>query len=67
MGTLISRGLASGLNTAGATVLLLAIAATGLILATNFSFVEFCKMIAHAIGDSLRFRSRDTGAIQNLA
>ena len=36
VGTLISRGLASGLNTVGATVLLIAIAATGLLLATNF-------------------------------
>ncbi|MGH9873102.1 MAG: DNA translocase FtsK 4TM domain-containing protein, partial [Pyrinomonadaceae bacterium] len=39
VGTLISRGLASGLNTVGATVLLVALAATGLLLATNFSFV----------------------------
>jgi len=39
VGTLISRGLASGLNTVGATVLLIAFAATGLLLATNFSFV----------------------------
>lgn len=55
LGTLISRGLASGLNTAGATVLLLAMAATGLILATDFSFVEFCKMIAYAIGNRFAF------------
>ena len=39
VGTLISRGLASGLNTVGATVLLIALAATGLLLATSFSFV----------------------------
>jgi len=39
VGTLISRGLASGLNTVGATVLLIAFAATGLLLTTNFSFV----------------------------
>src|SRR5258705_6585004 len=39
VGTLISRGLASGLNTVGATILLIAVAATGLLLATNFSFV----------------------------
>jgi S-DNA-T family DNA segregation ATPase FtsK/SpoIIIE len=39
VGTLIARGLASGLNTVGATVLLVAVAATGLLLATNFSFV----------------------------
>jgi S-DNA-T family DNA segregation ATPase FtsK/SpoIIIE len=47
VGTVISRGLASGLNTVGATVLLVAIAATGLLLATNFSFVTFYeKLIA---------------------
>ena len=39
VGTLISRGLASGLNTVGATVILIAFAATGLLLATSFSFV----------------------------
>lgn len=45
VGTLISRGLASGLNTVGATVLLIAIAAMGLLLATNFSFVEFFEKV----------------------
>ena len=39
VGTLISRWLASGLNTVGATVILIAFAATGLLLATSFSFV----------------------------
>jgi S-DNA-T family DNA segregation ATPase FtsK/SpoIIIE len=47
IGTLTSRGLASGLNTVGATVLLIAVAATGLLLATNFSFVRlYEKLIA---------------------
>lgn len=47
VGTLISRGLASGLNTVGAIVLLVALAATGLLLATSFSFVElYEKLIA---------------------
>jgi S-DNA-T family DNA segregation ATPase FtsK/SpoIIIE len=47
VGTLISRGLASGLNTVGATVLLVAIAATGLLLATSFSFVSlYEKLVA---------------------
>ncbi|MEK6283744.1 MAG: DNA translocase FtsK [Acidobacteriota bacterium] len=55
VGTLISRGLASGLNTVGATVLLIAIAATGLILATNFSFIEFCKKIAGIFGGHFAF------------
>jgi DNA segregation ATPase FtsK/SpoIIIE, S-DNA-T family len=45
VGTLISRGLASGLNTVGATVLLIAIAAMGLLLATNFSFVGFFEKL----------------------
>ena len=45
VGTLISRGLASGLNTIGATVLLIAVAATGLLLATNFSFVGLYERI----------------------
>ncbi|HEX9423427.1 MAG TPA: DNA translocase FtsK [Pyrinomonadaceae bacterium] len=39
MGTLIARSLTSGLNTVGTTVLLIAFAATGLLLATNFSFI----------------------------
>ena len=45
VGTLISRGLASGLNTVGATVLLIAFAATGLLLATNFSFVSLYEWL----------------------
>jgi S-DNA-T family DNA segregation ATPase FtsK/SpoIIIE len=46
VGTLISRGLASGLNTVGATVLLIAVAATGLLLATNFSFIGAFEKLA---------------------
>ena len=49
MGTLISRGLASGLNTVGATVLLIAVAATGLLLATNFSFIGLYETIVEVI------------------
>ncbi|MBC8030078.1 MAG: DNA translocase FtsK [Pyrinomonadaceae bacterium] len=45
VGTVISRGLASGLNTVGATVLLIAVAATGLLLATNFSFIGFYQKV----------------------
>jgi len=45
VGTLISRGLASGLNTVGATVLLVAVAAMGLLLATSFSFVTFYEKL----------------------
>jgi DNA segregation ATPase FtsK/SpoIIIE, S-DNA-T family len=39
IGTVVARLLAGGLNTVGATVLLVAIAATALLLATNFSFI----------------------------
>ncbi|HLO00197.1 MAG TPA: DNA translocase FtsK [Pyrinomonadaceae bacterium] len=46
IGTLISRGLASGLNTVGATILLIAFAATGLLLATSFSFVGLFEKIS---------------------
>ena len=45
IGTLIARVLASGLNTVGATILLLAIAATGLLLATNFSFLDLYEKL----------------------
>ena len=49
VGTLISRGLVSGLNTVGATVLLIAVAATGLLLATNFSFIRLYETIVDVI------------------
>src|SRR5947207_6579558 len=41
VGALIARALVSGLNTIGAAILLAAIATTGLLLATNFSFAQF--------------------------
>ena len=55
VGTLISRGLASGLNTVGATVLLIAVAATGLLLATNFSFVEWYEKLASLLATRFAF------------
>lgn len=55
VGTVISRGLASGLNAVGATVLLVAIAATGLLLATNFSFIELYQKLAALLGERLGF------------
>ncbi len=58
LGTVVAQGLASGLNTVGATVLLLAIAATGLLLATNFSFVRLYEVIARAIGTRFGFVSK---------
>ena len=55
VGTVIARTLASGLNTVGATVILVATAATGLLLATNFSFVGLYEKLVAAIGDRFAF------------
>jgi S-DNA-T family DNA segregation ATPase FtsK/SpoIIIE len=52
---LISRALASGLNTVGATILLVAIAATGLLLTTNFSFIGLYERAIDAISYRLAF------------
>jgi S-DNA-T family DNA segregation ATPase FtsK/SpoIIIE len=57
VGTLLSRALASGLNRVGATILLIAIAATGLLLATNFSFIDLFNMIVSLIVERLTFVS----------
>lgn len=46
VGVLIARALVSGLNTIGAAILLSAIAATGILLATNFSFANAGQSIA---------------------
>jgi S-DNA-T family DNA segregation ATPase FtsK/SpoIIIE len=54
-GTVIAQALASGLNTVGAAILLTAIAATGLLLATNFSFARFYEGIVAMFGN--RFAS----------
>src|SRR6266404_4804138 len=55
VGALISRGLASGLNTVGATILLIAIAATGLLLATNFSFFDLYQKLASLFAERFGF------------
>src|SRR5918993_4367133 len=55
LGAVVAQGLASGLSTVGATVLLVAIAATGLLLATNFSFVHLYDIIATAIASRFAF------------
>ena len=55
LGAVVAQGLASGLSNVGATVLLVAIAATGLLLATNFSFVRLYEIIANAIGSRFAF------------
>src|ERR1043166_4196645 len=51
VGTLISRGLASGLNTVGSTILLIAVAATGLLLATNFSFIGLYEKLISLVSE----------------
>jgi S-DNA-T family DNA segregation ATPase FtsK/SpoIIIE len=55
LGAVVAQGLASGLSTVGATVLLIAIAAMGLLLATNFSFVRLYEILATAIGSRFAF------------
>ena len=49
-GAIIARALVAGLNPIGATILLAAIAATGVLLATNFSFAAFYENLIQAIG-----------------
>jgi S-DNA-T family DNA segregation ATPase FtsK/SpoIIIE len=58
IGTIIAQLLAGGLNTIGATVLLLAIAATGLLLVTNISFVAVYEGISSAASSRFAFVSR---------
>ncbi|HEU4931588.1 MAG TPA: DNA translocase FtsK 4TM domain-containing protein, partial [Pyrinomonadaceae bacterium] len=55
LGAVVAQGLASGLSSVGATVLLVAIAATGLLLATNFSFVRLYEIVVNAIGTRFAF------------
>jgi len=50
-GALISRALISELNAVGATILLAAIALTGLLLATNFSFARSYQSTVWLLGD----------------
>ena len=55
LGAVVAQGLASGLSNIGATILLVAIAASGLLLATNFSFVRLYEIVAAAIGSRFAF------------
>ncbi|HKP82536.1 MAG TPA: DNA translocase FtsK 4TM domain-containing protein [Pyrinomonadaceae bacterium] len=55
LGAVVAQGLASGLSNVGATVLLIAIAASGLLLATNFSFVRLYEVVVNAIGTRFAF------------
>ncbi|HEY0377272.1 MAG TPA: DNA translocase FtsK [Pyrinomonadaceae bacterium] len=54
-GALISDVLVSGLNTTGATILLVALAATGLLLATNFSFIRAYEWLGGEFGNRFTF------------
>ncbi|HEU4714380.1 MAG TPA: DNA translocase FtsK [Pyrinomonadaceae bacterium] len=55
LGSVVAQGLASGLGPIGATVLLVAIAASGLLLATNFSFIRLYEIIANALTTRFAF------------
>lgn len=55
LGAVVAQGFASGLSNVGATVLLVAIAATGVLLATNFSFVRLYEIIANAVASRFAF------------
>jgi S-DNA-T family DNA segregation ATPase FtsK/SpoIIIE len=50
-GAIITGALVAGLNTVGAAILLAAIAATGVLLATNFSFALFYENITVTLGN----------------
>jgi DNA segregation ATPase FtsK/SpoIIIE, S-DNA-T family len=58
LGAVVAEGLASGLNRIGATIVLVAIAAMGLLLATNISFVRLYSIIAEIIGTRFAFVGR---------
>jgi S-DNA-T family DNA segregation ATPase FtsK/SpoIIIE len=45
IGAIITRALVGGLNTVGTAILLVAIAVTGILLATNFSFANFYESL----------------------
>lgn len=55
LGAVVAQGMASGLSNVGATVLLIAIAASGLLLATNFSFIRLYEIIVNAISTRFAF------------
>src|ERR1051325_6562252 len=55
VGALIASGFASGLNSVGATILLVAVAATGLLLATNFSFAALYQKLSHSLSERFAF------------
>lgn len=52
-GAIIARVLVSGFNTIGAAILLSAVAATGVLLATNFSFANFYEKVSALVGERM--------------
>ena len=58
LGSVVAQGLASGLSRIGATVLLVAIAASGLLLATNFSFIRLYEIVVNLIATRFAFVGR---------
>jgi S-DNA-T family DNA segregation ATPase FtsK/SpoIIIE len=55
LGAVVAEVLTGGLNKAGATVILIAVAATGLLLATNFSFIRFYEIVSEAMASRFAF------------
>jgi S-DNA-T family DNA segregation ATPase FtsK/SpoIIIE len=55
LGAVVAQVLTGGLNKVGATVLLIAIAASGLLLATNFSFIRFYELISESVANRFAF------------
>jgi S-DNA-T family DNA segregation ATPase FtsK/SpoIIIE len=59
-GTIIAHALASGLNTVGSMIVLIAAAATGLLLATNFSFAHSYERLTEGVAGPFGFVGRAT-------
>jgi DNA segregation ATPase FtsK/SpoIIIE, S-DNA-T family len=55
LGSVVAQALASGLSRIGATVLLVAIAASGLLLATNFSFIRLYELLVNLMATRFAF------------
>ncbi|MCA1591446.1 MAG: DNA translocase FtsK 4TM domain-containing protein [Acidobacteria bacterium] len=64
LGVLLAEGLKSMLNTVGASVLLVAMAAIGLLLATNFSFARGYERVAAALANPSGFLRRTLARIE---
>ena len=55
LGAVVAQVLTGGLNKVGATVILVAVAASGLLLATNFSFIRFYEVTSAAVANRFSF------------